>query len=1058
LKRLLDNKITIFAELARKDENVTFEWKSHLPQDELAVFAAGAPYAAVPIGNFAALNGMASRPLYCVQQSAISYECHAATAANEATGSGIAEPSEVRSLTHDAITFSEVTNSAVPDRQYVETTDTFVKIYRLGAGSDRRLLARAVALEVLVGHRLSEAGVAPPILGTRVGEGYFGIVYRRLNGGDLVNFIKHSEVAARRRLAVRLAQKYSELRRHGIYWNDCRHHNVVFDDAAEPFFIDFELASVLELEDNRRRFLWIVWHLCHSEHGGLIPEAALPTRALPLIEENRDSGCPEWAQILDILTSPRPPERPSLPLRAEASLSGLPERKTAPMPGPRPGRKLVFLGDCQAFALAQVYREFVAPITEESVSFANAADAPSQAGMRSIEDADVVVAQVFDMERKLTAAGMRGDAEKVEFPAIFLGSLWPFGGQAPHPNNAPTARLAAGPYPAQLGDTFLNRLIAKGVAAEDALDRYLQLDVVRTAHLDRLMELHLGAQASRDARTGFGFARIIEARLRDTHLALTPHHPGLPLMAPLIWGVFERLGVAPSLIEAAMQALRVPPFPNHALPIHPAIIEHFGLSFVNKDSRYIYNHEGSFTFAEFVTRYINYTWNEELTEALALAQGADPARAHAALSHALQTSPESAAGWRSMSLVLRRMQRLDEARAAAERAASLDPSDPANAIELARVSLAAGDLRAAETEARHAVAVFPADGRAHSMLGEVHLWQGRRDEALLSAKRAVALRPADHALRGLLGHLVADQPVLGGCAGCGAKSAKPIESDPAVVGFRFLFAQQLFRQGRDEEAFQLARKLAGLGNPHAHALVGHILAKRADLEGAEAAFRAAVELQPSYGGFSDALASVRARITSRDIAAKGFQHLQEQMAGRPRFANRNELLAHVMKEPVIPGLVLEFGVYSGHTINIIADALPKRTIYGFDSFEGLPEAWGWAPAGHFARNSLPTVRKNVELIVGWFEDTLPGFVTDHPETDLSLLHVDCDLYSSTKTIFDHLGNRIIPGTIIVFDEYWNYPGWMEHEFKAFQEFTERAHVRYEFLGYTKYEQVALRIV
>ena len=39
------------------------------------------------------------------------------------------------------------------------------------------------------------------------------------------------------------------------------------------------------------------------------------------------------------------------------------------------------------------------------------------------------------------------------------------------------------------------------------------------------------------------------------------------------------------------------------------------------------------------------------------------------------------------------------------------------------------------------------------------------------------------------------------------------------------------------------------------------------------------------------------------------------------------------------GLVLEFGVASGSSITGIAGEMPHRTVYGFDSFEGLPEDW-----------------------------------------------------------------------------------------------------------------------
>ncbi len=178
------------------------------------------------------------------------------------------------------------------------------------------------------------------------------------------------------------------------------------------------------------------------------------------------------------------------------------------------------------------------------------------------------------------------------------------------------------------------------------------------------------------------------------------------------------------------------------------------------------------------------------------------------------------------------------------------------------------------------------------------------------------------------------------------------------------------------------------------------------------------------------------------------------------FNNRFELLKYAIKEIRIEGLILEFGVYKGETINFIADMLPNRVIYGFDSFEGLPETWRYDfEEKTFALTELPKVRKNVKLIKGWFKDTLPNFVKETGETPVAFIHIDCDLYSSTKEIFENLREKILPGTIIVFDEFFNYPSWEEHEYRAFMEFVENNNVVFEWLGFVKYhEQVAVRIL
>ncbi len=51
------------------------------------------------------------------------------------------------------------------------------------------------------------------------------------------------------------------------------------------------------------------------------------------------------------------------------------------------------------------------------------------------------------------------------------------------------------------------------------------------------------------------------------------------------------------------------------------------------------------------------------------------------------------------------------------------------------------------------------------------------------------------------------------------------------------------------------------------------------------------------------------------------------------------------------------------------------------------------------------------------------------------------------SLFNALRDRIKPGTVVVFDEYFNYPGWRGHEYKAFQEFIAATGLTYRYLGF-----------
>jgi hypothetical protein len=197
----------------------------------------------------------------------------------------------------------------------------------------------------------------------------------------------------------------------------------------------------------------------------------------------------------------------------------------------------------------------------------------------------------------------------------------------------------------------------------------------------------------------------------------------------------------------------------------------------------------------------------------------------------------------------------------------------------------------------------------------------------------------------------------------------------------------------------------------------------------------------------------------RQALSETARYVAANMRGVPAFDDRWKLMDHAVKNIATEGCFMEFGVWKGQSINYLAGKT-KVPVYGFDSFEGLPEDWvlGY-DRERFRVDGLPSVPNHVTLVKGWYDDTVPAFASEN-DTKLAFAHIDCDLYSSTMTIFDHLGTRFVAGSVIVFDEYFNYPGWREDgEFKAFQEFIGTIDLDYEYLGYTRCAPcVAVRIV
>jgi Tfp pilus assembly protein PilF len=158
------------------------------------------------------------------------------------------------------------------------------------------------------------------------------------------------------------------------------------------------------------------------------------------------------------------------------------------------------------------------------------------------------------------------------------------------------------------------------------------------------------------------------------------------------------------------------------------------------------------------------------------------------------------------------------------------------------------------------------------------------------------------------------------------------------------------------------------------------------------------------------------------------------------------------------GLILEFGVRHGSSIRQLA-SFTSKPIYGFDSFEGLPEDWHQESKEVYStKGKIPKVPSHVTLIPGWFEETLPLFL-EKREEDVALINIDCDIYSSTKTVLDLLSPRIKKGTIILFDEYIGNLHWEEDEHKAFMESIDQYQWKYEYLCYSAYtKQVVVKII
>jgi predicted O-methyltransferase YrrM len=198
-------------------------------------------------------------------------------------------------------------------------------------------------------------------------------------------------------------------------------------------------------------------------------------------------------------------------------------------------------------------------------------------------------------------------------------------------------------------------------------------------------------------------------------------------------------------------------------------------------------------------------------------------------------------------------------------------------------------------------------------------------------------------------------------------------------------------------------------------------------------------------------------VGERDAASSSAAFAARHMYTARSYTDQESTLRYALEIAPNGGMALEFGVFAGRSLRVIAEVRKGTEVYGFDSFKGLPEDYrSHVREGAFAVDELPRI-EGAELVVGWFDETLPDFLARHPGP-VDFVHVDGDLYSSAVTVLDAVAPRLQAGSVLIFDEFFNYPGWQDHEFRAWEEFLARTGATFEYEAYTvNNEQVVVRI-
>lgn len=134
-------------------------------------------------------------------------------------------------------------------------------------------------------------------------------------------------------------------------------------------------------------------------------------------------------------------------------------------------------------------------------------------------------------------------------------------------------------------------------------------------------------------------------------------------------------------------------------------------------------------------------------------------------------------------------------------------------------------------------------------------------------------------------------------------------------------------------------------------------------------------------------------------------------------------LLWALKYAPTEGVLADFGAYKGGCGLLFTKMRPDQEVLLFDTWTGLPNClhkqldtkkpgdWNDAPLKDVEK--LFQDNPKVHLIPGEFKDTMPQWSTSR----FSLAFVDADIYHSTSEVLKFVKPRMVPGGIIVIDDY-----------------------------------------
>lgn len=403
------------------------------------------------------------------------------------------------------------------------------------------------------------------------------------------------------------------------------------------------------------------------------------------------------------------------------------------------------------------------------------------------------------------------------------------------------------------------------------------------------------------------------------------------------------------------------------------------------------------------------------------------------------------------------------------------PVTPHSSFELSTTlsisSLSSGDLETAQIN----IDKHDSNSKAQFELGVSFRKQNNLTSAVLCFRRAIELEPNNRDAKYQLGDVLTTMGYIDEAVSIlrDLVSEEEATSQARPSQAKIAFANVLIDGcGQRFEALEIYRQCCAHGPSPMALLAGVAADSMGDHATAEEFYKSGLkskileEADPDTAlhlmmsrlrvGDKESVAKLRCRLPEHTLSSADYiLSTSVKLEPSMHYFTYDMLQLALENSSIEGGLILEFGVYHGKTIRMIASHFRNDIVHGFDTFTGIPEAWHLTPSGSYStQGCLPESPDNVKYHVGLFSETLPGFLESYPGP-IRLMNIDCDLYSSTKDVLDATWSRVVPGTIVIFDEYVMNPHWKEDEYRAFQKAVAKYGWKYEYIAISLVSQQAV---